>query len=409
MREIKIKVKKSNRIRFFIIATIAVAGLVLFPGSVQARKLLHIHTIPSEKVINQDVFLFGQQPTIEGVVNGDVFILGREAAILGEVNGSVFVLADKLDLAGTVNGNLYSAAVEISQSADGRIDRNFYAFVLSLMTESESTIGRDLNLVAMSARLEGKTFGKTSALIGPWEIFKVLQEFFNQNVTGFTPSAPSIVKMETEPIFTRSGLPYMASIRIKEEDQEPSALGEWALAALKSLVNFIVVGSLVLWLLPQRFDGWVTKVKTEPLVSAGYGILVFINGYLIPIIVLVLVIGLFIGLLFLSLPSLGWVFFGLGMGFLIMIVTLFQVAITFISKAIVAYLLGSLILSKIFPGALKYTFLPLLLGLLIYVPLASIPYFGFVIGLAATLLGLGAIWLGRKNLFRQEKELNEMA
>ena len=37
-------------------------------------------------------------------------------------------------------------------------------------------------------------------------------------------------------------------------------------------------------------------------------------------------------------------------------------------------------------------------GHVIYVPLASIPYLGFFIGLLITLLGLGAIWLSRKQV-----------
>jgi hypothetical protein len=57
----------------------------------------------------------------------------------------------------------------------------------------------------------------------------------------------------------------------------------------------------------------------------------------------------------------------------------------------VAYMVGSLIFSIIAPVALNDAILPLLLGLLIYVPLASIPNLGFVIGLVTTLIGLGAI------------------
>ena len=405
MRKNFIRKDKSNWIRLLIISLVVIAGLLLYTASVQAGRLLYTPSILSEQVIDQDVFLTGQQPTVEGTVNGDVFIVGSEAAITGKINGSVFVLAEKLELEGVVSGNLYTAAVEINQLADAKINRSLYAFVLSLITESQSSIGRDLNLVAMSARLQGQTSGKTVAIVGPWEIFKVMQDFINLNITGFNPSTPSVVYMETEPISSKAGL---ASIILIEEDQNPSALAKWALDALKSLINFIVVGGLVLWLFPQRFKGWASKVKMEPLASAGYGILVLINGYLVPIVGLAFVVGLLIGLLFLSLPSLAWTFFGLGIGSLIMLVTLFQVAITFVSKAIVAYLIGTIILSKIVPGALKYAFLSLLVGLLIYVPLASIPYLGFIIGLVTTVVGLGAIWLGRKNCCLAKQEANEM-
>jgi hypothetical protein len=83
---------------------------------------------------------------------------------------------------------------------------------------------------------------------------------------------------------------------------------------------------------------------------------------------------------------------------LVTLFTLFQVAITFLSKAIVAYLVGTFILSKIASHIMQYRILPLLLGLLIYVPLAAIPYLGTFIGLVVTLFGLGAIWLSRKQV-----------
>ncbi|MEA3326634.1 MAG: hypothetical protein U9R53_04920 [Chloroflexota bacterium] len=404
MQDKYLRSRKSETIRNLVITLFVIAGLLLFPASVQARKLFYAKTIPSEQVIEQDVFLTGPQPTIEGTVNGDVFIVGSEAAINGNVNGSVFVLAEKLDLTGKVGGNLYVAAVEVNQPTDGQIDRSLYALVLSLITESDSSIGRDLNLVAMSARLQGSTSGNTAAIIGPWETLKVLWEFLNQNITGFTSNQPAVAKVETEPIPARSGIPHLASIRVKEKDTDPSALAEWGIEALKSLLNFIVVGGLVLWMFPRKFKVWASKVKEEPLTSAGYGVLVLINGYLVPVVGLFLVSGLLIGLLVLSLPSLALTFFGIGFGLLLTIFTIFQAAITFISKAIVAYLVGSLILSKIVPGGLKYSFLPLLLGLLIYVPLASIPYIGFVIGLLTTLLGLGAIWLGVKKISQQGQE-----
>ena len=407
MQEELLNNQKPDKVQILIITFVVFAVLFFFPASVQAGKWHVAKAVPAEQTIDQDVFLSGQQPSVEGTINGDVFIVGTEAEVVGDVNGSVFVLAEKLDLAGKVSGNLYVAAVEVNLPADSQIDRSLYAFVLSLIAENESSIGRDLNLIAMSARLQGETSGKTAASIGPWEIFKVLRDFFNQTITGFNLNQPSVALLETEAIPARSGIPHLASIRVREEDESPSALAAWALDALKSLVNFIVIGGLVLWIFPRRFKGWASKVKSEPLASAGYGVLVLINGYLVPVVGLVLVVGMLIGLLFLSMPSLAWTFFGLGIGSLITLFTLLQAAITFISKAIVAYLIGTLILSKIVPGEMKYAFLPLLLGLLIYVPLASIPYLGFVIGLVTTLLGLGAIWLGRKKIPEPEQEAAE--
>ena len=397
--------RKSSKILPFIITILVIAvGYFGFTVPVQAEKYLYTNAILSGQVIDGDVFLTGENPSIQGIVNGDVFVIGTDVSILGDVNGSVFVLAEKLDLSGMVRGNLYVAAVEVNQPAEGRIDRSLYAFTLSLITERGSTIGRDLNLVALSARLRGQTSGKTSAIIGPWEIFKVFRDYFSQNITGFTPRPASLAWIDNEHIPLSAGVLLPASIR-QEENEDPSALVEWLLNIAKSLLYFIVIGGLILWLFPRQFKGWADKVKQEPLTSAGYGIIVLINGYLIPVLGFFLILALLLGLLYLSLPSLAWTFFWIGSGILITLFAVFQAAITFISKAIVAYLIGSLILSKFKNIPLQYAILPLLLGLLIYVPLSSIPYLGFLVGLVATLLGLGAIWLTRKT-FLQNKEVS---
>jgi len=101
--------------------------------------------------------------------------------------------------------------------------------------------------------------------------------------------------------------------------------------------------------------------------------------------------------------------FWAGLGLLMTLFTLFLAATTFLSKTIVAYLVGAFILSRVASGVLQYRILPLLLGLLLYVPLASIPYMGFVFGLVVTLLGLGSIWLTRKQVSRPVEAVVETA
>jgi len=393
-------------IRTFIAVIGMVAVMVLFPASAQAGEILRAGGIPAGQVIENDVFLTGQQPVVDGTVNGDVFIVGADATISGEVNGSVFVLAETLNLPGSVNGNLYATAVELTQPAEGEIGRNLYALVLSLVTETESSIGRDLTTVAMSASLRGQTERNTTAIIGPWELFKILRDSFNQNIVGFIPDQPSLAKRNTEIISLHTVSPHRAMRRVAQAT-DSSVLVDWLLASLQSFLKFLIVGGLMLWAFPSQFQGWVEKVQKEPLASAGYGAIVLINGYLMPVLALFLLIGLLLGLLYLSLSSLAWMSLWAGLGLLMTFFTLFLAATTFLSKAIVAYLAGTFILSRLASGAMQYRILPLLLGLLIYVLLASIPYVGFVIGLVVTLFGLGAIWLAHKQSPRPLEAVEE--
>lgn len=359
--------------------------------------MLHTSAVPAGQVIENDVFLTGEKPVVEGTVNGNVFIVGSDVTISGEVNGSVFVMAERLTLPGRVHGGLYAAAVELTQPADGQIGQSLYALTLSLVTEPESVIGRDLTTVAMSARLRGQTGRDTTAVIGPWELFKLLREGITQNITGYVPGQLASVKSGPQHVSVRSSSPRRAMLRMVQRVRR-SALVDWLVAAARALVKFLIVGGLMLWAFPRQFQGWAEKVRKEPLASAGYGAVVLINGYLVPGLMLFLLLGLLFGLIYLSLPALAWIFFWAGLGTLMTLFTLFLAAVTFLSKAIVAYLAGTFILSRVAPTTVRYPVIPLLLGLLIYVPLASIPYLGFFIGLVVTLLGLGSIWLSRKQI-----------
>jgi len=383
------------RIRSLVTAIILFAVILLYPIPVQAEKIFRASIIPAGQVIENDVFLTGQQPVIDGTVNGDVFIVGSEATISGEVTGSVFVVAENLNLMGQVNGSLYVVTVELTQPSGGQIGRSMYALTLSLITDPGSSIGRDLNTVAMSARMQGQTERNTAAIIGPWELLKLLWNSIDQNLIGFAPGRTALAKSNAEPVSFRNGSPKRALLRTTQNTGR-SPLADWFFATVKSFLKFLIVGGLILWAFPRQFKGWVEKVRKESLASAGYGTIVLINGYLLPVLILFLLVGLLLGLLYLSLHSLAWMSFWGGLGLLMTFVTLFLAATAFLSKAIVAYLAGELILSRIAPSTLRYPIVPLILGLLLYVLLASIPYVGFFIGLVVTLLGLGSIWLTRK-------------
>jgi hypothetical protein len=385
------------RLRVFVTVVSLIAMMFLSPVSAQAGKIRHANAVPADQVIDNDVFLTGQQPIIDGTVNGDVFIVGSDVTISGVVNGSVFVMAENLSLSGQISGNLYGATVELTQQENGQIERSLYALTLSLITDPESSIGRDLKTVAMSARMQGQTERSTAAIIGPWELFKILRDVVNQNIIGFVPTQPPLAESNSEEVSFHAVNAQRAMMRVaKDKDTEPSALVDWLLNALKSFLNFLIVGGLMLWIFPRQFQGWAEKVKKAPLAAAGYGAVVLINGYLLPGLILFLLVGLLLGLIYVSLSSLAWPVFWVGTGSLVALLALFTLATTFLSKAIVAYLAGTFIFSRVAPDALQYRVLPLLLGLLIYVPLAAIPYLGSFIGLVVTLLGLGAIWLSRK-------------
>jgi hypothetical protein len=214
----------------------------------------------------------------------------------------------------------------------------------------------------------------------------------------FEPNQPALAKGVQDEVSIPVGAPHLALIK-QDKVTERSASVEMLLAILRSILKFMIVGGLILWAFPRQFQSWVEQVQKRPLASAGYGAVVLINGYLLPVLMVVAIVGLLLGLIYLTLPTLAWTFFWVAMGLSVAAFSLFLAVSAFFTKVIVAFLVGTIILSRVASGALQYRIVPLLLGLVIYVLLASIPYVGFIIGLVVTLLGLGAIWLSRKQVF----------
>ena len=386
--------KTTWRVRTIIAAIVSIAAMMVFPASAQAGKIIKTNTVQAGKTINNDVFLTGENPIVEGIINGDVFVFGSNLNIKGEVNGSVFAIAKKINLEGNISGNFYALSSGYIQKSGAQIERSLYLSGLSLLLEKDAKIGRDLNALTLSAGLRGDIARDTNATVGFFELLRLLRENVSQTITGI-PSAYQFAQMNPRSITQNlENMPRRALTRMATPSTN-SAFLQWLLTSLTALATFLIVGLLALCLLPKRFQTWVTEVQKKPFASAGYGAIVLVNGYLMPILLVALLTGAVLGLLYLSLPSLAWMLFWGVLGVFVATFSLFLISVAFLSKTIVAYWAGEFIFKKLAPQALEYKIFPLLLGLFIYVLLASIPYLGFFIGLVVTLLGLGSLWLAR--------------
>jgi len=70
---------------------------------------------------------------------------------------------------------------------------------------------------------------------------------------------------------------------------------------------------------------------------------------------------------------------------------LFAIFVLYGSKIVAAFLLGKIILEPFTSEPVAYRMLPLLIGVIVFVLMHSLPIIGWVIGIAATALGLGAV------------------
>ncbi len=171
---------------------------------------------------------------------------------------------------------------------------------------------------------------------------------------------------------------------------------EWLQWIVEEFITLLVFGLLGIWLFSSFLKRSAEKIETKPLQSTGIGLLgLVISIALIGVVILVafLILMLGIGLGALNFWDLAWAVWGVGFTSLGLTFWLSLLFVSYGTKVIVAFLVGSIILKRLAPSSLQYKILPLLLGLLVYVLLAWLPYFGWVIAVLVNAIGLGAAWL----------------
>ncbi len=396
----------SKQVRLAGIVAVALISAAFVVGPAAGEGLEIASSVQADEVVDNDLLLTGLEGEINGTVIGNVFATGKEVTVNGDVEGSLFVLGDKVTVNGNVAGGTYVVGVSFEQGPASVIDLNAYFVGINLRTNDGAVIGRDLVMVALSANLAGEVGRDTRAIVGLLEFIRLIGDGLSQGILGkptvYSSSAGAFAatssvgrNLVARPSLTPASL--IGSVTAQPAISSDEVV-EILLNCVRALISFLLVGGLALWLLPKMFQGSVSQLRSRPLASTGFGALVFVNGFLLTLLLAAVIVGIGLGLRALTLTSLAWGFWavtfsGLGLAF-----SLFVVSLVWLSKAIVAMLVGVLILERIYPRALEYRASALVLGLLIYLVLCPIPVLGWVIALIVTLLGLGAMFLSVREL-----------
>jgi hypothetical protein len=245
--------------------------------------------------------------------------------------------------------------------------------------------------------LAGDVGRNVKAVVGPLALFEKILDIFNIE-TGFQILPSSALVPETEamavawkPEAGQNWTTLVSSAHLQVESAgETQRTGEWFLVRLRQLAQFLIVGGLVTWLMPVRFESWSHKLRRRPVASGLYGFVGFVTGSAGAGLIFIVVLLIGIGLAILTLRGLAISTWGLGFSTLAFAFAIFMVFLLFISKIIVSYTIGLLILERVWLRAASHKFWPMLLGLIIYVGLRAIPYFGLGFAFLVTVFGLGA-------------------
>jgi hypothetical protein len=433
-------------------------------GTVSATEFPTGDTIPAGETVDDDVFISGENVVIDGTVNGMLFATGGTVTLNGTVVGDALLIAENVVVSksAVVDGNLFiggaylimdgevtgsvfggSPALELGSLAD--IGRNLYYGGFSLITESDSRVGRDLFAGAYQAQLSGLVsrdmvvgaaaveldgkIGRNARIeVGDvdssddatmWMRFNPYLSQYVQDVVqpgihisdgvkigGKLVYVSSVDQTTALEAVTAGHVVYQTPVPYDQTDRYPSGTvqefnrsepGQWlARAGLvrigRNFIKLMALGALALWLLRKPFMQLVDAATKEPLQAIGWGFILAAMGFLgVFVVPLVFVMaGVILG--FLSLGSLLYVWFGITGTALLLAFMLFFFAVFTLSKLFAAFMFGRWLMKIVFKQEDK-PWLSLLLGVFLYVLIRSIPVLGWLAGLTAILIGTGAFWL----------------
>ncbi len=394
--------------RLTLVFALALIGLTTLTGWVWAEDVFQGSAIGSGEAIENDVIINGDDVVLNGAVDGDALAIGRIVTVNGDVSGSLIAIAETVIINGAVEGSVYVGASSLELQADSAINRSLYFAGIGLNAETGSQIGRDLRAISLGAGLSATVGRDVKAIIGIGRIINLILNNIDWKAGRFEARLPAEESAllaynqpelvgDVEPAMVTEGAHYYAdrsdSLRQTEQLSQAQIVGNWFLQRSRQILSFLIAGGLIIWLIPGLFAQWVAQTQNRPLASAGYGLVVFVMGNAGALVAGAIVgaVGLFLTYIYLG--KLALVFWGVGFSGLLFAFSVFIAFVSYISKIIVAYLMGKLILRRFSAGAAeRKLWPPLLLGVIIYALLRAIPVLGWVIGLIVTLLGLGAAW-----------------
>lgn len=386
-------------------------------------------TIGANEVVNDDLYAFANQVTVDGRVRGDLIGAGSRLVVNGTIEGDLLFAAQTIIINGTINDDARIAAQVITLGSNARIGSDLLAAGFSVETPSGSTVSGDLLVggyqvllagnVGKNVRggannfeLRGAVTGNVTLDLGDDSDGPPPTMFMGANTAPMPSVARGLTIGEGAKIGgrltytsraeakTASGAQIIGgATRLDPPVRENNRAArvqtplEIVWDSLRHLLGLIVVGLLAFQFAPAWVRALADTMQAKPLPAFGWGIVAFIAFLFGVLAIIVATIVLMIGFGVATLGNLTGLSFWIG-GFSLMTVLIgFGVYTGYIAQIVVSYLGGRALLTQIAPTLASGRAVPFLIGVVILVIVMAIPYLGGLIGFIVTLLGLGALWL----------------
>ena len=448
-----------------IVLTLAVVSTVSaaeFPpeGTIPAGKtidddvFLSAEDIVMDGTVNGMLVAAGQTVTINGSVHGDALLMGETVTVTSGavIEGNLFTTAATVIIDGKVNGSVFggSAAAELKENA--AVGRNLYYGGYSLTTKAGSMVGMDLFSGAYQAILSGSVtrdakigagaielngsvgrnavfnVGNDKSARDPevWFSYTPGKQYFppaipagirvasnaringNLTFTSDTDQSSTFKPATSGTIIYQTPVPVEVASGRQVQPMRGNApfLGFSLFTAAQRFITLLILGALVIWLLYKPFNKIINTGNQKPLHTTGWGFVVISVGFLALLVTPIVFVLMTILLGFLSLGGLLFAWLGVVGSALVLITLAFLFVVFSGSKVIALYMAGKWLTGHLFPKSADNAWVILIVGVSFYVLLTMIPVVGWLVGIAAALVGTGALWLAVSNNRKGSKKIS---
>jgi hypothetical protein len=173
----------------------------------------------------------------------------------------------------------------------------------------------------------------------------------------------------------------------------------WTFDLFRTIVTLILFGLLLGWLAPTFMKSLVEKMQTQPAASLGWGLVAYAAFFFAILVVFVAMVagGILFGVL--TLGGMSGTIIWLGVLALFAMIVGFVLVTAFLTKIIVAWLGGKLILARFSPALAEHKVWPLVIGAVLVALVIALPFVGWLFGILVMFIGLGALWIwGRERM-----------
>jgi cytoskeletal protein CcmA (bactofilin family) len=424
-----------GRRSLFVFASLVLLGSLLFVSSawaIETRGGQNV-TIGANEVVEDDLYVAANTVTVEGTVRGDLVAAGGTVRVDGgTVEGDVISAGQTVIINGMVEDDVRIAGQALLVGEDAQVEDDLIAAGYSLETEPGSTVGGELLYGGYQALVAGNVGENLRGGMTAFELDAEVGGNVNVDVDGggaqpagtqFAPSPAAVPIPPVSPGLTLTDtaqvggdLRYESSSRgdiapgaqidgdvsyeqRPAEEVQPAQRGALAvlLESVRRFVVLLLIGLLLVWLAPRLVRGVADTLRSQPLLSLGWGVLDFLIVGVLVFVVLVATILLTIVFGLVTLGGLIPAIVSIGVLTDAVLVVAFLISITYLAPVVVSFLGGRMLLGQFQTDRATGRVLPLVIGILLYVILRAVPILGAVVALVVVLLGLGAlsVWAWR--------------